>query len=107
MSFTTWPWRHWRAERGEAIALCTAREHFTWRQLCERVDALAAGFHQQGVREGAGVALCAKNSPQALFAWLALLQCGVRVLPLNPQLPAPMLAQLLPALSLDYALVCG
>lgn len=107
MSFTTWPWRHWRAERGEAIALRTAREHFTWRQLCERVDALAAGFHQQGVREGAGVALCAKNSPQALFAWLALLQCGVRVLPLNPQLPASMLAQLLPALSLDYALVCG
>lgn len=107
MIFKTWPWQHWRAERRDAVALRTSQESFTWQQLCERVDALAAGFYQQGVREGAGVALCAKNSPQAVFAWLALLQCGARVLPLNPQLPAPLLAQLLPALSLEQALVCG
>lgn len=107
MIFKTWPWQHWRAERRDAVALRTSHESVTWQQLCERVDALAAGFYQQGVREGAGVALCAKNSPQAVFAWLALLQCGARVLPLNPQLPAPLLAQLLPALSLEHALVCG
>lgn len=107
MIFNTWPWQHWRAERRDAVALRTSQESFTWQQLCERVDALAAGFYQQGVREGAGVALCAKNSPQAVFAWLALLQCGARVLPLNPQLPAPLLAQLVPALSLEHALVCG
>ncbi|MDU6923328.1 o-succinylbenzoate--CoA ligase [Franconibacter helveticus] len=107
MIFKTWPWQHWRAERRDAVALRTSQESVTWQQLCERVDALAAGFYQQGVREGAGVALCAKNSPQALFAWLALLQCGARILPLNPQLPAPLLAQLLPVLSLEHALVCG
>lgn len=107
MIFTVWPWQHWREMRGEALALRTAQETFTWRQLCRRVDALAVGFSRQGVREGEGVALCGKNSPQILFAWLALLQCGARVLPLNPQLPPALLARLLPSLSLSHALVCG
>jgi len=40
-----------------------------------------------------------------VLAWLALLQCGARVLPLNPQLPPSLLAALLPSLDLRYALV--
>jgi O-succinylbenzoic acid--CoA ligase len=40
-----------------------------------------------------------------LLAWLALLQCGARVLPLNPQLPPSLLAAVLPSLDLRYALV--
>ncbi len=36
------------------------------------------------------------NQPETLLAWLALLQCGARVLPLNPQLPAVLLQELLP-----------
>jgi O-succinylbenzoic acid--CoA ligase len=38
------------------------------------------------------VLLRAYNQPSALLAWLALLQCGARVLPLNPQLPPSLLA---------------
>lgn len=49
--------------------------------------------------------LRAYNQPDALLAWLALLQCGARVLPLNPQLPAPLLVELLPSLGLRHALV--
>lgn len=45
------------------------------------------------------------TSPMLCWAWLALLQCGARVLPLNPQLPAPQLAELLPSLGLRHALV--
>jgi O-succinylbenzoic acid--CoA ligase len=37
--------------------------------------------------------------------WLALLQCGARVLPLNPQLPAALLQELLPALTVQHQLV--
>jgi O-succinylbenzoic acid--CoA ligase len=59
------------------------------------VDALAAGL-RSGVNEGDGVLLRAYNQPSALLAWLALLQCGARVLPLNPQLPPSLLAELLP-----------
>ncbi|MBJ3814381.1 o-succinylbenzoate--CoA ligase [Shimwellia pseudoproteus] len=104
MSFTDWPWRVWRQQRGDAIALRLAAETLTWRQLCQQVDALAAGFFAQGVESGTGVALRGKNSPQMLLCWLALLQCGARILPLNPQLPDSMLTRLLPGLSLSFGL---
>ena len=55
--------------------------------------------------EGQGVALRAYNQPETLLAWLALLQCGARVLPLNPQLPAVLLQELLPALTVQHQLV--
>ncbi|EOC1303768.1 o-succinylbenzoate--CoA ligase [Cronobacter dublinensis] len=105
MIFSDWPWRHWRRQRGDAQALRLNARRLSWRELCARIDEQAAGFHAQGVREGDGVLLRADNQPDALLAWLALLQCGARVLPLNPQLPAPLLAELLPTLSLRHALV--
>lgn len=107
MSFTDWPWREWRQQRGAAIALHLEGESLTWHQLCQQVDALAAGFFAQGVTCGAGVALRGKNSPQTLLCWLALLQCGARILPLNPQLPDGLLGQLLPGLTLSFGLNCG
>ncbi|WP_241723139.1 o-succinylbenzoate--CoA ligase [Raoultella sp. HC6] len=104
MIFRDWPWRHWRQRRGEAFALRLNDDSLTWQQLCERVDALTAGFVAQGVGEGDGVILRAHNQPAALLAWLALLQCGARVLPLNPQLPSAMLEQLLPSLDVHHLL---
>jgi len=103
MSFTTWPWQHWAKQRGDETALILTGQRLSWGQLAEQVDALAGGFYQQGVREGDGVGLTGKNSPQLLLAWLALLQCGARLVPLNPQFPDPLLRQLLPGLSLSYA----
>ncbi len=103
--FSDWPWRHWRQLRGEAQALRLNDRLLTWRELCARVDALAAGFAAQGVMEGHGVALRAYNQPETLLAWLALLQCGARVLPLNPQLPEVLLQELLPALTVQHQLV--
>lgn len=104
MSFTDWPWRHWRNRVADKPALRLADETLNWRQLGERVDALASGFHHQGVREGDGVMLLAHNHPASLLAWLALLQCGARILPVNPQLPRALLETLLPPLTLRYAL---
>lgn len=105
MTFSDWPWRHWRRRREEAQTLRLNERRLSWRELCAQIDALAVGFHAQGVRDGDGVLLRAYNQPDALLAWLALLQCGARVLPLNPQLPAPLLAELLPSLGLRHALV--
>ena len=104
MTFSTWPWRHWREERGDAIALRLDDETLSWTALCERIDALAAGFQAQGVNPEDGVALCARNRPEAVLAWLALLQCGARILPLNPRLPATLVSELLPGLSLCHFL---
>ncbi|BBT70248.1 MULTISPECIES: o-succinylbenzoate--CoA ligase [Enterobacteriaceae] len=104
MTFTNWPWRHWCAQRGAAAALRFDDETLSWSTLCQRVDSLAAGLQAQGVRAGDGVALCARNHPQAVLAWLALLQCGARILPLNPRLPASLVSELLPGLTLSHVL---
>lgn len=78
MTFSDWPWRHWRRLREEAQALRLNERRLSWRELCAQIDALAVGFHAQGVRDGDGVLLRAYNQPDALLAWLALLQCGAR-----------------------------
>lgn len=104
MTFPDWPWRYWRQVQGDAPALRLNDEVLSWRTLCTRIDALASGFAAQGVTEGCGVMLRAWNHPQTLLAWLALLQCGARILPVNPQLPHALLATLLPALTLQFAL---
>jgi len=105
MTFSDWPWRHWCARKAEHQALRLNGECLTWRELCQRIDALASGFIQQGVREGDGVMLQAHNHPDTLLAWLALLQCGARILPVNPQLPRSVVEILLPPLTLRFALV--
>lgn len=104
MTFSDWPWRYWRQVQGEAPALRLNDEVLSWCTLCTRIDALASGFAAQGVTEGCGVMLRAWNHPQTLLAWLALLQCGARILPVNPQLPHALLATLLPDLTLQFAL---
>lgn len=104
MMFTDWPWRHWRSVRGEQVAIRLDEQTLNWWELCERVDALAGGFARQGVSEGDGVMLRARNHPDTLLAWLALLQCGARILPVNPQLPAALLDALLPQLTLRFVL---
>lgn len=105
MNFPNWPWQHWARVRGDAVALCLGNETLDWCALCDRVDRLASGFARQGVSDGDGVALRAANEPRALLAWLALLQCGARILPLNPKLPPVLLEALLPGLTLRFGLV--
>ena len=104
MNFHHWPWHHWAALRGGDEALILEGQVLDWTTLCQRVDALAGGFHQQGVKTGDGVALRGKNSTQILLAWMALLQCGARVLPLNPQFPEAFLDDLLPGLTLSWGI---
>lgn len=105
MSFTDWPWRHWCKQHADKPALRLNDDILSWQQLCQRIDALASGFHHQGVCEGDGVMLMAQNHPDTLLAWLALLQCGSRILPVNPQLPRPLLDVLIPQMTLRFALV--
>lgn len=105
MIFDDFPWRHWGAVRPHALALRLGDEPLSWQQLCQRVDALAAGLTVQNVRPDDGVLLRAYNHPQTMLAWLALLQCGARILPVNPQLPRELIAALLPSFSLRHALL--
>lgn len=102
--FTDWPWQHWAHARNRVTALVTSSGELNWRQLAVQVSALATGFRQQGVRPGSGVVLKSKNSAEALLAYLALLQCGARLLPLNPQLPDAQVTPVLARLNLDFVL---
>lgn len=99
-----WPWRHWARQRPADGALRSDGEVIAWQTLAQRIDGLAGGFSAQGVVSGAVVALRAKNGLETLYAYLALLQLGARVLPLNPQLPAALLDVLLPRLNVAFAL---
>lgn len=101
---TQWPWHAWASKTPFAIAIKSAGKAWCWQDLQQRVDSLCAGFVQQGVAEGRGVALRGKNSLNALLCYLALIQAGARLLPLNPQLPAALCDPLLPQLDIDFIL---
>ncbi|WP_145538901.1 o-succinylbenzoate--CoA ligase [Yersinia kristensenii] len=98
------PWQHWANLQPRATAIRSGSQRISWQQLATEIDNLAAGFQQQGVIPGCSIVLRGKNSDSLLLAYLAALQCGARVLPLNPQLPEPLLAQLLPQLAIDFML---
>lgn len=107
---TDWPWRHWANQTPqpvslhEPVALIDDETRWSWQALAQQVDRLTQHFTQQGVAADSTVALRGKNSAQMLFSYLALLQCGARVLPLNPQLPDALTEALLPALHVAYGL---
>ncbi|MDR0217783.1 MAG: o-succinylbenzoate--CoA ligase [Enterobacteriaceae bacterium] len=106
-SFNQWPWHHWATCSPEKQALClydneTSGETFSWQQLAIKIDTLADCFRQQGVAENSSVILRGKNSADLLLCYLAALQCGARVLPLNPQLPDALLVELLPHLNMAF-----
>lgn len=99
-----WPWRERANLSPFAVALKAGDITWCWRDLQHRVDTLAAGFIQQGVGEGTGVVLRSKNTLDAVLSYLALLQTGARLLPLNPQLPQGLCEALLPQLDIGFVL---
>lgn len=97
-----WPWHYWAKHRPQATAFIDRQYSYRWFELAQSVDRIAAAFSEQGVTENSGVALLGKNSGDLLFSYLAVLQLGARVLPLNPQLPSALLAELLPHLTIEF-----
>lgn len=65
MTFTDWPWRHWRQVRSQAPALRLNDEVLSWHALCERIDALAGGFTRRAYAR-AMVSCCAPGISRAL-----------------------------------------
>ena len=105
-SFDDWPWHYWAHHTPHSIALRTPAAQWSWCVLAQRINELAAAWRQAGVTAGCGVALRGKNRLELVLAYLAVLQCGARVIPLSPQLPPDLLARLLPGLNIDFGW-CG
>ncbi|AKD37720.1 O-succinylbenzoic acid--CoA ligase [Pasteurella multocida subsp. multocida OH4807] len=81
------PWQQFAHDstKMNQIALHNSQgEVFTWQQLNQRIQHDAALLQAQGVSEQSGVALCGKNEMTLLCLYLATIQLGARVLPLNP-----------------------
>jgi len=97
-----WPWHYWRQRAPDDLALRIDDTRLSWAQLAELIDQKSAEFVRMGVHAGDGVMLRGKNSFRLLLSYLGLLQIAARCLPLNPQLPAALLQQLLPRLDISH-----
>jgi long-subunit acyl-CoA synthetase (AMP-forming) len=66
------------AQRPDEVAVRTKEDEvsWTWRELRERVDALAAGLHALGLRKGDTIALLLGNRPEFHLADLAAMMVG-------------------------------
>ncbi|PXV61430.1 amino acid adenylation domain-containing protein [Dyella jiangningensis] len=80
------------ATRGDAIALDGALGAFTYAELDQLSDRLAAGLIRADVRPGAVIGLLMDRSPEAILAILAILKAGAAYLPLDRTNPAERLA---------------
>ena len=73
-------WAELAARYGDAVALeaphASPPEQFSYRELSERINTVAAGFSALGLRAGEVVALFAENGPRWLIADQAILRCG-------------------------------
>ena len=101
MMFETWPWQQWAKKKADAHAIILDSENISWQQLIADINQQSACLYQQGVREAQSVALIGKNSYQLLIRYLAVLQLGARVLPLNPQFPQTLFSRLFATLHVD------
>jgi long-chain acyl-CoA synthetase len=71
--------------RPNHAALVHGDERVSHAELLERVERLAEGLRDRGVRAGDAVALILPNGPSFVTAFLAVTGIGAIVVPLNPQ----------------------
>ncbi|MDR0588310.1 MAG: AMP-binding protein, partial [Burkholderiales bacterium] len=93
-----YPWFIWQyhAKREpNSTAVFLNQRPLTWGNLSVIIDRIAASFARQGVTEGDGILLRGNNSFQLLTAYLAGLQIGARVLPMNPKMPAAVVERII------------
>ncbi|MXN88744.1 o-succinylbenzoate--CoA ligase [Pasteurella canis] len=69
-------------------------EVFTWQQLNYVIQQYTAILQEQGVALQTGVALYGKNELRLLLLYLAAIQLGARVLPINPAFPIDKVQQI-------------
>ncbi len=68
----------------EKFALVYLGKKFTYSQLHEMTENLAASLHRLGVSKGDKVVLYLSNCPQWVIAWFALLRVGAVAIPISP-----------------------
>jgi acyl-CoA synthetase (AMP-forming)/AMP-acid ligase II len=67
-------------------ALVCGEVRHTYRQLTERVDALAQGLHELGLSKGDKIVTLVRPSAEFVYLFFAAAQLGAVITPLDPQL---------------------
>ncbi len=78
---------HWAQETPQAAALQSAAQVFTYAELNQRIEQLAASLRGQGAGAERIVALALPRSSELVIAALAVMRSGAAYLPLDPQWP--------------------
>jgi fatty-acyl-CoA synthase len=89
----SWPWRRARISPA-ATALRQDERALTYRELAERIDALAGGLAARGVGRGDRVAYLGPNDIATFVTFFACGRLGAIFVPLNTRLTEPELAVL-------------
>ena len=87
------PWHS--SFRPEHLAVVCGDERLTFRELEGRVNRLANGLLELGLRKGDKLALVLPNSVELLYVYRAAAMLGIVVVPLSPLLRGPGLISLL------------
>src|SRR5580704_12312209 len=87
------------ARMGDAPALLSDQECFTYRALAERTNQYARWALDQGLKKGDVVCLLMANRPEFMAIWLGITSVGAVVSLLNTNLSGPSLAHCIRAVS--------
>src|SRR5688500_3538863 len=79
-------------KHGDALALISARERFSYRTLSERANRYARWALRQNLRRGETVCLLMPNRPEYMAAWLGITSMGGVMALINTNLIGPSLA---------------
>ena len=97
--------REQAARRPDRLAISCGDVRWTYRELDERSDALAAALRARGARTGTTVGVRLPRSAELVVALLAVLKSGAAYVPLDPSYPRSRLTYLIedarPALVID------
>ncbi|EME20380.1 non-ribosomal peptide synthetase [Rhodococcus triatomae] len=83
------------AARPESLALVAGADRLTYRELADRVDALAVDLTVRGAAPESLVALALPRTADVVVALLAVLRTGAGYVPLDPQFPTSRLDHML------------
>ncbi|HTR11802.1 MAG TPA: long-chain-acyl-CoA synthetase [Roseiarcus sp.] len=104
----------WAQRYGDAPALVSDRESFSFRTLEARMNQYSRWALKAGATSGEAVALLMGNRPEYFAIWLGLTQVGAIVALISPDLRAPAVAHALKVAgarrviaAAEYADVCG
>lgn len=78
-----------RLKSGDATAIVFGDERYTYRQLADAADSVAALLWGRGIRKGDSVAYLGENSPQFLQVMFGVFQLGAVFVPVNTRLAPP------------------